>query len=119
MMVLGRCRRKQKRAHRDRDENAHLRLLSLVPHTNIFAHACEQDEDDCCIWSVCRPVGTPVDDNCGRGRGLQTPDGSLGRSSLTTLERNELYDQILKLAWERPCQRRHIAGVQLTTDRAQ
>jgi hypothetical protein len=41
MMVLGRCHRKQKREHRDRDENAHLRLLSLVPHTNIFAQACE------------------------------------------------------------------------------
>jgi hypothetical protein len=44
MMVLGRCRRKQQREHRDHGENAHpaAPFVGRLPHTNIFAQARER-----------------------------------------------------------------------------
>ena len=70
---------------------------------------CGAAHDDYPIRSVC-------DTRLGlRSRlcdgGLQKLDGSLGRSSLTSFERNELSDQMLELAWQRLRHGRQIVDV--------
>jgi len=52
-----------------------------------------------------------------RDSGLPKPDGSLGRVSLSTLERDELSDQVFEFVWQRLRQDREIVGAQLATDR--
>jgi hypothetical protein len=52
-----------------------------------------------------------------RDSGLAEFDGSLGRDSPPTLERDELSDQLFEFVWQRLRQDREIVGVQLATDR--
>ena len=66
------------------------------------------------IWCVC-DIRLRLRSRLCDGR-LQDLDGSLGRSSLTSFERNELSDQVFELAWQRIRYGRRIMRVQLTTD---
>jgi hypothetical protein len=66
------------------------------------------------IWSVCDTRLRLRSRLCDGG--LQDLDGSHGRSSLASFERNELSDQMFELAWQRLGHGWQIVGVQLTTD---